>query len=174
MTEQHVYTSYPGGIVGRIGFAIHGSDVSAARRRFIARVDATCSGTYRLLMEAEGAAVARNGFVPDARLLNDADYVELHARQYQALVRLGQPPPARPLYDAWLADFRQRVLVERQVVILEARGQTSAAKRAAASVDTMKGRGNLLGQEFGLVGCTSNGDRTPEPILDDGQPLPLP
>jgi hypothetical protein len=28
--------------------------------------------------------------------------------------------------------------------------------------------------EFGLVRCTSNGDRTPVPILIDGMPLPLP
>jgi hypothetical protein len=44
----------------------------------------------------------------------------------------------------------------------------------AASLNKLKAQGNLLGQRFGLVRCTSNGDRTPVPILDDGQPTPLP
>jgi hypothetical protein len=59
-------------------------------------------------------------------------------------------------------------------VILEAEGRRAAAERTDAWVNPLKARGNLLGQDFGLVRCTSNRDRTPIPILNDGQPLPLP
>ena len=88
-------------------------------------------------------------------------------------LRLGQPPQARELYDGWLADFRQRVRDEYRAVVLEARGQLAAAKREAASVTALKARGDVLGQRFGLVRCTSNVG-TEVPVLDDGQPLPLP
>jgi hypothetical protein len=41
------------------------------------------------------------------------------------------------------------------------------------SVTTLKARGDVVGQEFGLVRCPSNVG-TPVPIPTDGQPLPLP
>jgi hypothetical protein len=87
---------------------------------------------------------------------------------------LGHPPQARSLYDAWLANFRQRVLLERHALILYAHHHPAASRRALAAYGPLKARGNLLGQEFGLVRCTSNGDRTPVPILNDGHPTPLP
>lgn len=99
--------------------------------------------------------------------------MELHGWQYDQLARLGLPPQARSVYDAWLANFRQRVLDERRGAVLEAHGRMAAAKRVAASVTALKAKGDVLGQEFGLVRCTSNVG-TPVPILDDGQPLPLP
>jgi hypothetical protein len=36
----------------------------------------------------------------------------------RSLVKLGHPPQARALYDAWLVNFRRRVLVERHALIL--------------------------------------------------------
>jgi hypothetical protein len=106
--------------------------------------------------------------------VNAAEYVELHTWQLRSLVALGQPPQARKLYDAWLANFRQRVGVERRALILYVHHQRAASRRVLAAYGPLKTRGNLLGQEFGLVRCTSNGDRTPVPVLDDGQPTPLP
>jgi hypothetical protein len=49
------------------------------------------------------------------------------------LVSLGQPPQARGLYDAWLANFRHRVSVERHAVILYAHNHPAAARREVAS-----------------------------------------
>jgi hypothetical protein len=86
----------------------------------------------------------------------------------------GQPPQARALYDAWLANFRRGVLTERQALVLYVHHRRGASERALASYVPLKARGNLLGQKFGLVRCTSNGDRTPIPVLSDGQPAPLP
>jgi hypothetical protein len=149
-------------------------DVSPARRRFIARVDRTCVGTYDRMWNIQGEVAARYRYTTDSTLIDSAAYVELHAWQLRSLVKLGQPPQARALYDAWLANFRRRVLLERHALTLYARHQTAAFKRALASYGPLKARGNLLGQKFGLVRCTSNGDRTPIPVLSDGQPLPLP
>lgn len=109
----------------------------------------------------------------DATLIDSAAYAELRAWQLRSIERLGQPPQARAVYDAWLANFRRRVGVEHGAVVLEAQGRVAAAKRAAASVIALKAQGDVLGQEFGLVRCTSNVG-TPVPILSDGQPLPLP
>lgn len=238
VTEQHVDTTYPGGVAGAIGFAIRGtltadggaqgtirlvarfyragyqwnacdsldvawavgpgararlrtvrlgkqvsayfaavpslaSHVSSARQRFISRVDGTCVSTFRSVVQAEEAVVKRDSHVRDSGLLDDEYYVLLHAWQYETTVRLGQPPQARALYDAWLTNFRQRVLDEHQGVVLEAQGRVAAGKRVAASVTALKARGDVLGQKFGLVRCTSNVG-TAVPILDDGQPLPLP
>jgi hypothetical protein len=140
------------------------TDVSPARREFIAWVDGTCVSTYRAMTQAEDAAEPTN----------DEYGVRLHQWQYGQLTALGQPPQARALYDAWLANFRRRLALETQELGLEGQHQHAALHRVAASLDRLKAQGNLVGQEFGLVRCTSNGDRTPVPILDDGQPLPLP
>lgn len=147
-------------------------DVSPARRRFIARVDETCVGTYDRMWQIQQQVAARYRYSSDATLIDSAAYFDLHAWQLRSILRLGRPPQARALYDAWLANFRQRVLVERHVLMLYAKG--AAYKRALASYGPLKTRGNLLGQKFGLTRCTSNGDRTPIPVLGDGQPLPLP
>jgi hypothetical protein len=148
--------------------------VSAARRRFIARVDGTCVATYNRMWQIQDGVAARYRYSPDATLIDSAAYVELHAWQLRSIVKLGRPPQAGALYGAWLANFRQRVLVERHVLILYVRHHRAASRRALASLGPLKTRGNLLGQRFGLVRCTSNGDRTPIPVLSDGQPLPLP
>lgn len=47
--------------------------------------------------------------------------------------------------------------------MLYAHHKPAASRRALASYGPLKARGNLLGQRFGLVRCTSNGDRTPIP-----------
>jgi hypothetical protein len=148
--------------------------VSAARRRFIAGVDGTCVDTGDRMWQIEGEVAARYRDNPDATLINSVAYLDLHALQLRSLVALGRPPEARKLYDAWLANFRQRVGVERRALILYAHHRLAASRRVLATYDPLKTRGNLLGQEFGLVRCTSNGDRTPVPVLSDGQPTPLP
>jgi hypothetical protein len=57
-------------------------------------------------------------------------------------------------------------------VVLEARpvGGGQASRRLGHRA---QGHGDVLGQELGLVRCTSNVG-TEVPILDDGQPLALP
>jgi hypothetical protein len=148
--------------------------VSTARRRFIAWVDGTCVDTGDRMWQIQGEVAARYRDNPDATLINSATYLELHALQLRSLVALGRPPQARKLYDAWLDNFRQRVGVERRALILYVHHHRAAARRVLAAYDPLKTRGNLLGQEFGLVRCTSNGDRTPVPVLSDGHPVPLP
>lgn len=149
-------------------------DVSPARRRFIAWVDGTCVDTGDRMWQIQGEVAARYRDSADATLVDSATYLELHAWQLRSIVALGHPPQARALYDAWLANFRRRVLVERHALMLYLHHHRAASRRALASYGPLKTRGNLLGQEFGLVRCTSNGDRTPIPELSDGQPQPLP
>jgi hypothetical protein len=149
-------------------------DVSPARRRFIAEVDGTCVGTYDRMWQIQGEVAARYRYSTDATLIDSATYVGLHEWQLRSLEKLGPPPQARALYDAWLANFRRRVLVERKVLSLYAHHHDAAYRRVLASYGPLKTQGNLLGQKFGLVRCTSNGDRTPIPVLNDGQPTPLP
>jgi hypothetical protein len=149
------------------------TNVSPARRRFIGRVDGACVATYGWLQQALAVVEARYRYWSAAKLIQAAAYAELHAWQLRAIESLGQPPQARGLYDAWLANFRRRVRVEGEAVRLYTRGRFTAFKRAVASVGPLKAHGDLLGQKFGLVRCTSNVG-TEVPILDDGQPLPLP
>jgi hypothetical protein len=148
-------------------------DVSPARQRFIARVDGTCVATYRQMGRIQDEVAARYRYSTDATLIDSATYLELHAWQLRSLMKLGRPPEARALYEAWLGNFRQRVSVERHALILYAQHHRAASSRVLASYGPLKTYGNLLGQKFGLTRCTSNGDRTPIPILSDGQPLPL-
>jgi hypothetical protein len=95
--------------------------------------------------------------------------VAWHTWQLRALMTLGQPPQAGVLYDAWLANFRQRASIERRALPFLRNDNLAAAKRAVGPLAGLKAQGNLLGQRFGLVRCTSNGDRTPVPRLSDGQ-----
>ena len=149
------------------------SDVSPSRCRFISLVDSVCAGTYNQIVQARARAAYLYGFFADHALLDSAYAVILHGWQLRSLVSLGRLPQARELYEAWLGNFGRRVSVERQVVLLYARNQPVAAQREVASLSGLKAQGNPLGQRFGLVRCTSNGDRTPIPILSDGQPKPL-
>jgi hypothetical protein len=75
------------------------------------------SGTYDAMLQAADGAATRNEYYTRsiASVLDDAYYVELHAWQYETLVRLGQPSQAQAVYDAWLANFRQRVLMDARV-----------------------------------------------------------
>ncbi|MBV9605532.1 MAG: hypothetical protein JO027_10510 [Solirubrobacterales bacterium] len=149
-------------------------DPSPARQRFIAEVDETCVDTGDRMWQIQNQVAARYRYSGDATLIDSAVYFELHAWQLRSIMKLGPAPQARALYDAWLANFRQRVLVERKVLILYAHHHGAASRRALASYRPLKTEGNLLGQEFGLTRCTSNGERTLVPELSDGQPLPLP
>jgi len=148
--------------------------VSRARRRFIGQVDAVCVQTYGEGMRAQEVAALRNRYFLDWPLRDAAFYAEWHAWQLRRILALGPPPQARGLYDSWLANFGHRVALERHAVALYADGQRAAAERLGRSLVWLKAQGNDLGQRFGLVRCTSNGDRTPAPIFNDGQPLPLP
>jgi hypothetical protein len=150
------------------------SDVSPARLRFIGLVDSVCVRTYNELVQAEARAAVQYRYFVD-HVLRDSTYAaRLHAWQLRSIVDLGQPPQAQALYNAWLADFRHRVSVELQAVALYAQKHHAAALRNVRSLDKLKARGNLLGQRFGLVRCTSSGDRTPVPVLSDEQPVALP
>jgi hypothetical protein len=148
--------------------------VSPERQRFIGLVDGVCVQTYGAMVQAAQAANRRYGYFDNRRFLNFRYYVTLHAWQLQNLLSLGEPPQARALYDAWRANFRRRVAVEGRVLALYRNNDPKAGYRLDRSVGTLKTQGNELGQRFGLVRCTSNGDRTPVPILSDGQPLALP
>jgi hypothetical protein len=150
------------------------SDVSPARLRFIGRVDSVCVATYNELVKAEAKAALQYRYFGDRVLRSSAYAARLQAWQLHSLVRIGQPPQASALYNAWLANFRHRVSVAHRAVALYAHERPAAARRKFRSLDKLKARANLLGQRFGLVRCTSNGDRTPVPVLSDGQPLPLP
>jgi hypothetical protein len=108
------------------------------------------------------------------KVRDDAFSLDLHVWQLRELLRLGEPPQARPLYDEWVANFRARVAVERNALAFERRNQFAAANRELGLLVKLRDQRNLAGQKFGLVRCTSNGERTPVPILNDGQPEALP
>jgi hypothetical protein len=147
--------------------------VSPARARFIGSIDAICVRTYNWGRWAQQVAHYRHQYFDDRAFLDFAFYASWHAWQLRAISRVGQPPQAQALYRAWLANFRQRVLIEQRAVALYEQNHRQASRRAVQPLAVLKTHGNLLGQRFGLTRCTSNGDRTPVPILDDGQPPPL-
>jgi hypothetical protein len=148
--------------------------VSPARQRFIDAVDATCVNTYNLIQRAEHTADLANRPYPDWQVRDDSVSLELHRWQLRQLLRLGQPPQANVLYGAWLANFRARLAVEGKALGLERQGLLAASRRELGLLVGLRARGNLAGQTFGLVRCTSNGERTAIPVLSDGQPRPLP
>lgn len=76
------------------------------------------------------------------------------AELYGALRRLGEPPDGREKYAQWLAMMHQAA---------------TADERAHYDWDET----NWSAQLFGLRRCSAYGDRTPVPILSDGQPRPL-
>jgi hypothetical protein len=149
-------------------------DVSPARQRFIDAVDAVCVDTYRLGEQAQQAANRLYRGYRDHQVRDDAYGLVLHDWQLRAVLALGAPPQARGLYEAWVANFRARLSVERTALALERSGQSDAARRELRLLVGLRDQGNLAGQQFGLVRCTSNGERTPIPILNDGQPPLLP
>ncbi len=148
-------------------------DASPQRRRFINTVDSACVDTYNWRGWMEHVTGVKDSYFDDRELRDAAASVYGHAWELRTLESLGQPPQARGVYDAWLANFRRRVAIEYRALYLLARGERSAAQRELALTVGLKTRGNLLGQRFGLVRCTSDGDRTPVPVLNDGQPRPL-
>ncbi len=148
-------------------------NVSPQRERFIHEVDGICTATYNEGAQAQEQADRLYGYFDNRGLLESAYYVSWHAWQLRNLLKLGPPPQATGLYDAWLANFRKRVSIERSALRLYERDDQAGIKRTMRRVAELKAHGNLLGQRFGLVRCTSNGDRTPIPIFSDGAPLPL-
>lgn len=150
------------------------SDPSPARLNFIGLVDSVCVRTYDQILRAGAEAAHQNSYFTDHVLRDSAYAAELAGWQLRTLVSLGPPPQAVALYNAWLANFRHRVSLAQQAVVLYAHNHRAAALRKVASLDKLRTQDNLLGQRFGLVRCTSDGDRTPVPIFDGGQPRPLP
>ncbi len=150
------------------------TDVSPARQRFIDAVDARCVDTYRLGVQAQQAADEDYLGYRDAGAREDAYSLALHEWQLRSILALGPPPQARGLYRAWIANFRARLSVQRTTLMLELRGRPAAAHREIGRLVRLREQGNFAGQRFGLVRCTSNGERTAIPILNDGQPRPLP
>jgi hypothetical protein len=74
-------------------------------------------------------------------------------RLSKAVQRLGAPRDDRANYGSWLDHIRHD---------------------AGLGVEYGWATNNQLAQLFGLRRCSSYGDRTPVPILSDGQPRPLP
>lgn len=149
------------------------ADVSPERQRFIDAVDGVCTATYDAGAQAQAQADRLYGYFDNRGLLESAYYVSWHTWQLRRLLALGQPPQARTVYDQWLANFRERVNIERSSLRMYERKDQAGIRRTMRLLYELKAEGNLAGQRFGLVRCTSNGDRTAVPILNDGQPLPL-
>lgn len=147
--------------------------ISPKRRRFIDRADATCVRMYSKIMAGQRTVAVRYRDSPGERTAVYAAYVRGHARELRAIVALGRPPDGQKLYEAWLANFRSRVTGEAQALRLYEQSEFGAAQRKLRPLDASKTTGNLLGQRFGLILCTSNGDRTPVPILSDDPAMPL-
>jgi hypothetical protein len=150
------------------------SDPSPARLNFIGLVDSVCARTHDQILRAGAQAAQQNSYFTDHVLRDSAYAAGLAAWQLRTLESLGPPPEAGAVYNAWLANFRHRVSVANQAVVLYADNHHAAALRKVASLDKLRTQDNLLGQRFGVTRCTSDGDRTPVPIFDDGQPRPLP
>jgi hypothetical protein len=78
-------------------------------------------------------------------------YVAWHMWQLRAFMTLGQPPEAGALYDAWLANFRRRVSIERRALTFLEKNNLAAAKRAVGPLTARRlqraGRGNAAPPE---------------------------
>jgi hypothetical protein len=159
---DHYYPEAPS-LAGHIG---------TAREQFIASVDQTCVRSYNQNMGDEQRNARTLPAGVDSRLTRF--YVGWHSRELQALARLGPPPEATALYDGWLANVRERVALEAGALKLYQHGDLNGARRILATVDKLGPKGNGLGQRFGLLLCTSSGDRTPVPVLSDDPARPLP
>ncbi len=127
--------------------------VSRARRRFIARVDATCVRTADRGRAAQTAYARRVAGRPDARELVTRFSVRRHRGQYRALRRLGDPPEARLAYRRWLQNLDARVRLEASYAPLMRAGRAAEAQTAALQVSALKARGDVLGRGFGLRLC---------------------
>jgi hypothetical protein len=149
------------------------ADVSPARERFIRKIDGICVKTYDRGQWAQRIAHFHDEYFVDRAFLDFAYYSAWHAGQLRAIAAAGKPPQARALYDAWFGNFRERVSIEQEGVARYEQTHRPPVLRIAQTLASLKTHGNLLGQRFGLVRCTSNGDRTPVPVLNDGQPMPL-
>jgi len=132
-------------------------DVSPARRRFIRRVDGTCVRTYNDGQAAQAAYAQRVAGRADAQALVTRFYVRWHTGQYRAVRTLGEPSEARLAYRRWLDNMGERVRLEARYAPLMRAGRAAEAQAVAQQVSTLKARGDVLGQRFGLRLCTSNG-----------------
>ncbi len=121
--------------------------------RFAALVDEACrqTGNNGFLLELR----RRRRHVPLKS--QEAAAVLDHARQYIAIGRLGQPSTGRGIYQAWLANMRERIRLEWEALSQRARREAQRAEMTISRVAFLKVQGDALGQEFGLRVCTSNG-----------------
>jgi hypothetical protein len=123
--------------------------LSDERSQFVARVDSTCARTL--------------------------DGVDSNTTQLAALRGLPVPSDGSDLYELWLSNQEQRLALERRAAAQFHAGNLAGAQATLADVGALQGQGNVLGQQYGLQRCTAIGeDRTPVPLLSDGQPPPLP
>jgi hypothetical protein len=137
--------------------------ISAARRRFIRKTDQTCVATFAPTQVALRAFEHAAGD-PERQRDAYAAYVEAHADQLRALEGLGTPPDGVDRHRRWLDNFRARVQLERRALRLIASGEFARARATRDRLVSLKVKGNVAGQRFGLQVCTSNGpDRTPAP-----------
>jgi hypothetical protein len=159
-----IATSTPRGSFRFPAVPSNAGEVSPARRRFIARADRTCVRTYNRGQAEQAEYARRLAGRSDTRERVTRFYVRWHTGQYHALRALGRPPEARLAYRRWLDNFGARVRLEARYVPLMRAGRAAEAQSLAQQVSTLKARGNLLGQRFGLQLCTSNGPgRRPVP-----------
>ena len=128
-------------------------EVSPARRHFIARADRTCVRTDDRGHARQAAYARRVAGLPDARERVTSFYVRWHTGQYRALRALGEPPEARLAYRRWLDNLGARVRLEARYVPLMRAGRAAEAQSVTEQVQSLKARGNLLGQRFGLQLC---------------------
>ena len=131
--------------------------LSPRRWLFARRVDSTCADTWRDLQSAWDDAAARWRDSPNGRVLVEGVYVQYHAAQLKALVHLGEAPSDQSTYREWLANFGQRVALERHALRLLRRHDLDRAAALGARLATLKARGNAAGVAFGLEGCVSGG-----------------
>jgi hypothetical protein len=127
--------------------------VSRARRRFIARADATCARSSDRGRAAQTAYARRVAGRPDARELVTRFSVRRHRGLYRALRRLGDPPEARLAYRRWLQSLDARVRLEASYAPLMRAGRAAEAQTAAQQVSALRARGEVLGRRFGLRLC---------------------
>jgi hypothetical protein len=111
--------------------ASRAGNISPARQLFIQRVDQTCARDF-------------NAGVPPSGELAE-------------IVALGQPLDGAAAYEKWLGNMRTRVGIDGEIQAAQASGDVASADAYNAQWTSLKRLGNLYGEQFGLVICTSNG-----------------
>lgn len=121
--------------------------------QFASVVDNTCGTTY----DENQVRKLRRRRAHETLISQQAAGIVDHERQYIAISRLGRPPSAAGLYQAWLANMLERIRLEWRALRQRAQRKLQRSEMTLAKVNFLKVEGDSLGQEFGLRVCTSNG-----------------